>query len=1177
MTGPSSDAEARRIISHFLDETLVVEAAAGTGKTTEMIARILQVLAAGRARMDEIVAVTFTEKAAGELKLRLRESLEEVRGQAQDRDVRDRLALALQTLEEAHVNTIHGFCAELLRERPVEAGVDPLFTVLTEPQADRTYARAFRAWLQATLEDPTEGTRRALRRGSAPASPGSGRDGPIDRLRTAGRTLARLRDFPCPWTRPPFDRQGAITALISMLHAFADLTRHPASDRDVLYADTDGVRRLSDQIKLEASFGRLDFDAWEARLVDLVRDRGLSRTRKGSGFKFGKDVTRSALLSARDAFVGDLQRFRQEADADLAAALQTELSGVTERYQAGKRTAGALDYDDLLARTRDLLKGNVSVRRHLQEKFKRIFVDEFQDTDPVQAEILLLLAADDPAPADPDRTRSIPGKLFIVGDPKQAIYRFRGADVGTYRRVTAQLAAGGGRVLQLTKNYRSLPALQEFVNAAFATEMVADEVAMQADYVPLAPYRAPNDSQPAVVALPVPKPYGRGFALKPSASAIEESLPDAVGAFIAWLTDEANGWQVSERLPEGERLVPLRARHIALLFRRFVNYGEDVTRRYVEAIEARGIPHLLVGGRAFHDREEVEMVRAALTAIEWPDDELSVFATLKGALYAIDDEHLLEYRQRFGALHPFRIPAVLGGNSGADFELGAEPTSHLKPIADGLRLLQSLHRGRNYRPVADTVGRLMTETRAHTGLVVRPGGEQALANVLHIAELARRYEADGGISFRGFIDELRGAAESPEAAEAPILEEGSDGVRLMTVHKAKGLEFPVVILADLTCRMCRDTADRYLDASRGLCAVKLGGWSPHDLHEHQSEEVARDRAEGVRLAYVAATRARDLLVVPALGDGAWDGGWFGPLNRALYPPLASRRQAARGPNCPVFRSGDSVIERPNDELAGAHTVRPGQHAFAGYSVVWWDPAALALGMKPTFGVRHRELISKDADAAVVAEGRRQYDRWRASREAARAAGSTPSIAVEAVGEWLAGHDDAAPFGMALDPDAVRILRVGTADELRPRGPAFGSLVHAVLAQARFDADLGVLEASAGVEGRLLGLSDVEAAAAARVVERILAHDILKRAAQADARQACRRETPITYVCADGTLLEGVVDLAFEDKGRWLVVDYKTDRELADRGELRYRRQVAVYASALAQATGKPCDGLVLVV
>ena len=491
-----SDADARAAISHDLDTTLVVEAAAGTGKTTELVKRILRVLATGRARMVDIVAVTFTEKAAGELKLRLREALEQDRADAASEDVRRRLEHALETLEEAHVNTIHGFCAELLRERPVEACVDPLFTVLTEPQANTLYTRAFRAWLQGSLEDPSEGLRRALRRTSAPSFHGGDSDGPIDRLRSAGRTLAEARDFPHPWNRPAFDRPAEIDRLVANLHQLADLTATSASERDNLYIDTDAVRRLSRQIRLEQSFGGRDLDGWEARLVDLTRDRGFSRTRKGSGYKYGKDVARAAVLAARDSLFAEVQEFRRLADADLAASLQQELAGATTRYQELKQATGALDFTDLLSCARNLIKTNTAVRRHLQRKFTRIFVDEFQDTDPVQAEILLLLAADDRAVDDPALVRPVPGKLFIVGDPKQAIYRFRGTDVSTYRQVSQQLQARGGRILQLMTSYRSVPEIQRFVNAAFAGAMQADDLALQAGYVPLAPYR-PHDDSPS--------------------------------------------------------------------------------------------------------------------------------------------------------------------------------------------------------------------------------------------------------------------------------------------------------------------------------------------------------------------------------------------------------------------------------------------------------------------------------------------------------------------------------------------------------------------------------------------------------------------------------------------------------------------------------------------------------
>jgi len=304
----------------------------------------------------------------------------------------------------------------------------------------------------------------------------------------------------------------------------------------------------------------------------------------------------------------------------------------------------------------------------------------------------------------------------------------------------------------------------------------------------------------------------------------------------------------------------MEARHICLLFRRFDSFfAGDITRPYVQELEARGVRHLLVGGHSFHDREEVESVRTALNAVEWPDDELAIFATLRGALFAIGDEELLEYRQRFKRLHPFRIP-------------GETLPPRLKPIQEALQFLGQLHRQRNHCPIAQTVGELLEETRAHTIFVFRPSGDQVLANVQHIADEARNYESSGGISFRGFIDQLREEAENRQAPDAPIIEEGADGVRLMTVHRAKGLEFPVVLLVDITARLASNVADRFIDPEKNLCAIRIANLSPRELLEQQNVEKARNRAEGVRIAYVAATRARDLLVVPTLGDSVWGGG-----------------------------------------------------------------------------------------------------------------------------------------------------------------------------------------------------------------------------------------------------------------------------------------------------------------
>jgi ATP-dependent helicase/nuclease subunit A len=997
-----TDEASRRIIREQLDQTLVVEAAAGTGKTTELVNRIVRVLAEGRANVREIVAVTFTEKAAGELKLRLRQQLETERWQAPSRDAAVRLDEAVQNLEEAHVSTIHGFCADLLRERPVEARVDPLFRVLTEGQAERLFNEAFGGWFQLILERPPEGVRRSLRRTSRGARPGDvDEDGPMERLRRAAFDLAEWRDFRGAWTREPFDREGMIAALVPLVHSLADISRSPSYAGDNLFLDTEPVRRLSaDLAGASAPETAADYDGLESQFIDLRRNRDFKRGRKGSGPTYAKGVPRARVLEARDLLVQALDEFQLRADADLAALLHEELLECVNRYQRLKAREGALDFLDLLLHARDLIRDNTAVRNHFQARFRCLFVDEFQDTDPLQAELLLLLASNDPGETRWPYVDPVPGKLFLVGDPKQSIYRFRRADVHIYTQVCEQLIARGATRVELRRSFRGVENLQRVINAAFAPVMDGNVETRQARYVALEPSRADRAEQPSVVALPVPRPYAHRFI---SARAIEESLPDAVGAYVEWLVKHS-GWTVTARRDPATR-VPIEARHICILFRRFVSYGEDITRAYVEALEARGIKHLLVGGRAFHGREEIETLRAALMAIEWPDDQLSVFATLRGTLFAFGDEELLEYHHHAGSFHPFKVPETL-------------PTG-LEPVRDALTCLASWHRRRNRRPVAETISDVLGTTRAHVSFVLRPGGEQVLANVLHVAELARQYEIEGGMSFRGFVEALREAATGGRAAEAPILEEGSDGVRLMTVHKAKGLEFPVVILADITARLTPFDASRHIDSERERCALRIGGWSPKDLNDNKAMELLREEKEGERVAYVAATRARDLLVVPAVGDGPYTDGWVAPLNAAVYPPEDARRVPARAAGCPEFASKDSVLSRPDGDPATRLTVCPGRHEFTSdggpYSVVWWspEPAVLSLGAQAPFGLRRDDLIVKDVAPAVLRRGLDAYHAWKAEREAAIGTAQQPSIDVMTT-TAAAVSADLAPIGGEIE-------------------------------------------------------------------------------------------------------------------------------------------------------------------
>jgi ATP-dependent exoDNAse (exonuclease V) beta subunit len=1179
-------ADNRALIATELDKTLIVEAAAGTGKTTELVRRIVALIAHERATIDQIVAVTFSEKAAGELKLRLREELERAREiAASDSEAGRLLDAAVHDFEEAQVSTIHGFCAELLRERPVEARVDPAFAVLTDTQAERLFEEAFSSWLHAQLGNPQEGVRRSLRRPVKWRFGEESDDGPIERLRAAARNLREWRDHPAPWRRPSYDRSAAIKSLIASVKTFADLIAKPIKRDDRLAQSLAAARTTSTDIERQRRLvGDMVpdgvWDGWEAALVALADDRDFAKPKKGTGSAFAVGVTRDQVLAAHAALVDQLRAFRANADADLAALLHEEMRECLRKYEVRKQEAGALDFLDLLIKARDLVRDDHDIRREFRDRFRAVLVDEFQDTDPLQAELLRSLAG-----ADDGTLR--PGALFIVGDPKQSIYRFRRADVGAYRRIADGLGESGAIPVTLQTSYRSVPAIQHFVNAAFRDDMNGDPDALQAHYVPLLGHRADTPEQPAIVALPVPRPYGKSLYGPPQVTqtALNQQQPPAIAAFVGWLLSPECTWTVAD----GTARRKIVASDVCLLFRRFMNFGKDITHAYVEGLEARGIPHLLVGGKTFHEREEVDAIRTALTAIEWPEDELSVYAALHGPLFAIGEDELLEYHALARVFHPYRIPGDL--------------PDRLKPVAQVLQTLRELHAARNHRPVADTIGRLIAVTRAHAGFVLWRGGEQALANVLHISDLARRYELEGGLSFRGFVDTLHDATGRADSPEAPILEEGSNGVRLMTVHKAKGLEFPVVVLADIACKLSLDEASRYLDPERKLCAIRIGGWSPLDLQDHNAQEARRDEAEGVRLAYVAATRARDVLVVPAVGDAPYDKGWIRPLNRALYPPRAQWQGPSTARGVPLFKGRQTIMPdaradgQPIDE-----TVRPGTYHLTdpgsgqAYSVVWWDPLLLEGAPDDARGVRREDLISKDAKPADLAADRQRYDEWRERRRASQEKGAAPSMRVTTATESASGEQPAlseAPGEPASSGPSRRgpqkaqkaqISNVIVEDAAqlrapRPSGKRFGTLVHALLATVPLTATAAEAGELAALHAKLFAANDEERAAAAAIANSVLRHPRLQAARDAEAGgKRVWREAPVTLRIDDRSgapqIVDGQVDLAYETDAGWVVVDFKTDIEIASAQDA-YKQQVALYVEAVSRATGRPATGVLL--
>src|SRR5213592_1215017 len=433
-------------------------------------------------------------------------------------------------------------------------------------------------------------------------------------------------------------------------------------------------------------------------------------------------------------------------------------------------------------------------------------------------------------------------------------------------------------------------------------------------------------------------------------------------------------------------------------------------------------------------------------------------------------------------------------------------------------------------------------------------------------DLARRAERTGVTSFRAFVEWLAEQAEYGEAGDAPIVQEGTEGVRMMTVHGAKGLEFPVVVLADITCNETPREPRRWADADAGLCVQQLAGCTPPELHEHAAEEMAREGEEATRVLYVAATRARDLLVVPALGDGRYDG-WLQALTPVLYPSPDHAPETRQPPGCPAF-GVETTTGRPDNVPRPADAVVPGLHVpEAGrHRVVWWDPATLALDVQESVGLAQQKILAVDERGVRAEEGVRAHAAWQAERGRVRTVGGAPSLRVMTATEHAA---------IGAVPAAEVAVESVAAPRPRPHGKRFGTLVHAVLAAVELDAGRAAVADTAALQGRLLGATAEEVEAAIDTAVRALAHPLLRRAADAARAGRCRRECPVGVQVESGVLVEGVVDAAFlEDGEGWTVVDFKTDVEIAGRLE-EYQRQVGLYAEAVARATGVRARGVLL--
>jgi ATP-dependent exoDNAse (exonuclease V) beta subunit len=1083
---------------------LLLDAGAGSGKTSVLVERFVQSVLEDGIDVSAMLTITFTEKAAAELRDRIRARLRALGAPE-----------AARRTEGAFISTIHGFCARVLRVNALAAGLDPQFAVLDRYQSEPLAAAAFEAALEELARDAAGGgrvidlvadyTQWSLRAAVLAV---------YAQLRSAGQLHPRLPEIPAPaedetdLAHPAAELTAAARALAAELGAI------PEPGPKVCEA----IERIGACLELVGSDR-----VWPA---DLERGR----------------LPRNGAALSTDAcvrYTEGLGRFRAHC-ATVAARpvrdlLDQLLDAYGRHYEERKRAASGLDFEDLELMTRRLLLDDSELRQRYAARFERIMVDELQDTNRVQLELIESIARDN---------------LFTVGDAQQSIYGFRHADVELFERRGERLAAVGARET-LQTNFRSRPEILDAINLAFAE-------ALGERFRPLLAGRAGAANSPD-------RP-GQASPDGPDEPAVEVVLVDK-GA--DWEQEGvASPWRVAEARTLADRVAELVAAgtapgEIVVLMRATTDM-----RAYERALERRGLPTYVIGGRGYWSHPQVVDMVAYLRTLANPRDEESLYGVLASPLVGVSLDALV-------------VLAAASRESERDpWWLLREPRGELAGIDAGdqerLETFTAWFAAERERARRCGMEELIDSALVASGydlaMLAMPGGRRRLANVRKLMRLAREHEDAHGPDLHGFLDLIfdREAGRSPESreSEAPVEGEGLDAIRLMTIHRAKGLEFPVVVVADLgravrpPSEIVRVTADGRL----GLRLSRAGAGGRENALDYRAigdEQREAQEAEERRLFYVAVTRAQERLVLSGalkfdgfIGEGGSTGGgpaaWLAP---AFVPELGEVMQRGGGE---VHRDGVRIgvrIGRPEDLVREPDTPPTAPTGGPPLPPPPAPPAppAAASSTAPSAESPPGTVtppVHRLAGAAVGAlsySSLGEYARCGYRFYAERVLGLPPVPEPRGAAEPAQGPRSAADRGVLL-----HALLEGL-DFRRPIVPT-AEVVSAAAAQAGLDPAPGPAEAD-------------ELAA---LVRRFAESELCARLGRATQT---RREERFGFPLSDDPtqpLVVGAIDvLAREPSGRMLVVDYKSDRlEGADPAGVvarEYGTQRLVYALAALHA------------
>ncbi len=1106
---------------------IAVTAGAGSGKTRTLTGRYLHLLEQGHP-LRAIIAITFTEKAAREMRTRIRSEIEKWAdtlshprpvswGESGDASPSQGEAMGVrERIDSARIGTIHSLCAEILRAHPAEAGIDPAFTVIEDGLAAALRAEAVDAalaWAASDLE--------------AAMLFAHFKENELRRLLTD--LLNRRLDLQ-PWLEQTTDdrhfgyaqcrRPATDDWRLALTHwldeqfaapawqdSLADLARSQSSNPD----DKLEIARREVLARWDEARAQITAARWDSAFLALAALRKVISATGGSKTNWDAadlDAARAAMraLSGHyDAQIKPLVNKSRWALDIQAAALLPALTLLVEQtldgYERRKDEQQALDFDDLEGRAARLLAEHPAVRARWQNEIHAVLVDEFQDTNDRQRQIVYTLSQFQPPsarnPLSPvpyplkndqgigDRGDNPPSSLFIVGDAKQSIYKFRGADVTVFRQVQADIRAAGGLPVDLDLTFRAHKPLLDLLNSLLASILGAADDPAHPYQVPFAPLQA--DRQTPKIAQP---PFVEcHIGIGEDADEGRASAASALAGRLYELRNEGFGW--------GD---------MALLFRASTGFAA-----YEDALERAGIPFVTIAGRGFYNRPEIRDLLNALAAIADPTDDLALAGLLRSPALALPDDDL----------YHLRFPSPLGGRAGGDGLWLALQTSPSPFHRRAAAIITELHALSGRAPAAEALKRFLDLTGYRAILSAAPGGSRMTRNVDKLLADAHRSQLVGLGEFLEYVQTLRDVGlREGEAPVDPSAGPGSGAVQLMTVHKSKGLEFPLVVIADAAYEPRPPAAGALLDSELGL----LPGLKDDDDNRPAAwrlaylREAAKDDAEDRRLLYVAATRAREKLLVSGYGKLLRSGklglrGWLADFGKVLGMDE-------------VAVEGDLMGVR---ELAASLPS-------GGDPIPWvMYPPAVPVGLLPLEAAQPPESEASPVDlvAPLPPPSPEKLDERTRSRE--------------------------------TDPPD-RVWRV-VPKAKKPSGPAWvvGKLVHEALRRWRFPADDDFLRPYA-LEAGLADEAEIRATlgAARRLLERFHAHPLCAEVAAAE------RYHELPFVLAES---RGVIDLLYRASEGWVIVDFKTD-ETRSEAEAReiiaregYDAQVRRYMEAAAPWLG----------